>query len=175
MKRLALFAAALFATISVSAQSYYPGENGEIKRDGYTYRYIFNGMGKLLFNADCKFLGKQPTYKGSMVEPTGMRHFTKVNVTLSQLNALVTEQLSDEQKKMMAGNQFSPLMNIDAKTGRVADVWFILAGDDNYRNRIPVETYRKIELALKEKVIFTVTEECRNYNNFFIYPVMIQF
>ena len=172
MKRLALFAAALFATISVSAQSYYPGENGEIKRDGYTYRYIFNGMGKLLFNADCKFLGEPQTYKE---KPTGMRNFTKVNVTHSQLRALVTDQLSDEQKKMMAGNQFSPLMNIDAKTGRVADVWFILAGDDNYRNRIPVETYRKIELALKEKVIFTVTEECRNYNNFFIYPVMIQF
>ena len=175
MKRLAMFAAALFATVCVQAQSYYPGDMGEIKRDGYTYCYIFNGMGKLLFNADCKFLGEHPTYKGSMVEPTGMRNFTKVNVTHSQLNALVTEQLSAEQKKMMAGNQFSPLMNIDAKTGRVADVWFILAGDDNYRNKIPVETYRKIELALKEKVIFTVTEECRNHKNFFIYPVMIQF
>lgn len=172
MKRLALFAAALFATISVSAQSYYPGDKGEIKRDGYTYLYIFNGMGKILCNADSKFIGKPQTYKE---KPTGMRNFTKVNVTHSQLRALVTDQLSDEQKIMMKGNQFSPLMNIDAKTGRVADVWFILAGDDNYRNRIPVETYRKIELALKEKVIFTVTEECRNYNNFFIYPVMIQF
>ena len=172
MKRLALFAAALFATISVSAQSYYPGDKGEIKRDGYTYCYIFNGMGKLLVNADCKFMGEQPTYKE---KPAGMRDFTKINVTHSQLRALVTDQLSDEQREMMKGNQFSPLMNIDAKTGRVADVWFILAGDDNYRNKIPVETYRKIELALKEKVIFTVTEECRNHKNFFIYPVMIQF
>ncbi len=41
------------------------------------------------------------------------------------------------------------------------------------KNQLPVDTYRKIELALKEKVVFAVTEECRNLN-YFVHPVMIQ-
>lgn len=172
MKRLILLAVMLLTTLGTSAQNYYPGNDGEIKRDGYTYRYHFNMIGKILFNADNKFVGKPRIYKGSEDVPPGIKFFTNISVTQAELQALVLNQLSDEYRKEFAGKQFTPIMSIDAQTGRVADVVFILVnGDSNYRNRLPVEVYRKIELALKEHVVFTTTEEC-SHLNFFIYPVM---
>lgn len=176
MKRLTLLAIALLATLCVAAQNFYPGKEGVLKGDGYTYIYRSNIMGgKILHNIEMP-ISTNTQYKDPNNPPQGLRHFSKVNVTHSELNALVLNQLSSEHKKMLVGRQFAPMMTIDSQTGKVVEVWFILSPDEkDPRNRIPVDVYRRIEVALKERVVFTTTEECRNLVNYFFYPVMLQF
>lgn len=54
-------------------------------------------------------------------------------------------------------------LKIYPDTGMIADVYFNFQRNGPFVN-IPVETYRTVELALKQNLTFTVTAKGRTYN-----------
>ena len=148
------------------AQNYYPGESGVVKGDGYVYEYEpFLGGVIELYNSDSRFVGEEMTYDGSTL-------YTSLSVTNDEMMALVADQFSDEQKSMLAKHKLIIELRVDPQTGRVADVIFSFFNAPVIPfTRIPVDVYRRVELALKENMIFTPTAESRRMNYFsFVWP-----
>ena len=154
MKRTVLFLLVLLGSVSMShAQNYYPGESGVVKGDGYVYEYEpFLGGVIELYNSDSRFVGEEMTYDGSTKIPEGTMLYTSLSVTNDELMALVADQFSDEQKSMLAKHKLIIELRVDPQTGRVADVIFSFFNAPVIPfTRIPVDVYRRVELALKEK------------------------
>ena len=174
MKRTVLFLLVLLGSVSMShAQNYYPGESGVVKGDGYVYEYEpFLGGVIELYKSDSRFVGEEMTYDGSTKIPEGTMLYTSLSVTNDEMMALVADQFSDEQKSILAKNKLLIKLRVDPQTGRVADVIFSFANVSIVPfTRIPVDVYRRVELALKENMIFTPTAESRRMNYFsFVWP-----
>ena len=150
------------------AQNYYPGESGVVEGDGYVYEYE-HFLGKMidLYNSDNRFVGEDMTYDGSTKIPEGTMLYTSLSVTNVEMMALVADQFSDEQKSILAKNKLLIKLRVDPQTGRVADVIFSFANVSIVPfTRIPIDVYRRVELALKENMIFTPTAESRRMNYF---------
>lgn len=150
------------------AQNYYPGESGVVEGDGFVYRYEKVTPSLVgLYNSDSRFVGKEMTYEGSTKIPEGMLLYTSLSVTNDEMMALVADQFSDEQKSMLAKHKLIIELRVDPQTGRVADVIFSFFNAPVIPfTRIPVDVYRRVELALKENMIFTPTAESRRMNYF---------
>lgn len=174
MKRTVLFLLALLGSVSMShAQNYYPGESGVVEGDGFVYRYEKVTPSLVgLYNSDSRFVGEEMTYDGSTKIPEGMLLYTSLSVTNDEMMALVADQFTVEQKNILAGWKLIIKLRIDPKTGRVADVIFTYANISRCPfTRIPIDVYRRVELALKENMIFTPTAESRRMNYFsFVWP-----
>ena len=169
MKRVVFFLLMFLGSASMShAQNYYPGESGVVEGDGYVYKYTpFLGKVIELYNSDSRFVGEEMTYDGSTKIPEGTMLYTSMSVTNDEMMALVADQFSDEQKSMLAKNKLLIKLRVDPQTGRVADVIFSFANVSIVPfTRIPIDVYRRVELALKENMIFTPTAESRRMNYF---------
>ena len=175
MKRIIILFLFAFTGLQFNgyAQNYYPGESGIVEGDGYVYEYG-HFLGKMidLYNSDNRFVGEEMTYDGSTKIPEGTRLYTSLSVTNDEMMALVADQFSDEQKSMLAKNKLLIKLRVDPQTGRVADVIFSFANVSIVPfTRIPIDVYRRVELALKENMIFTPTAESRRMNYFsFVWP-----
>lgn len=153
-----------------SQTNYYPNSSGTIPMSGYTYKYdskysetrLYNIVNKFMdvdwafidgseMNKDVYF-GNIPTIDHKAGPPTKLLAYSIVN------NAF-----SANQKALIKGNKLLINLNIDPSTGYVIDVYFSFLEDSPYRN-IPIEVYRTIEVALKEKMRFTMTEIGKKLN-----------
>ena len=175
MKRIIILFLFAFTGLQFNgyAQNYYPGESGVVEGDGYIYEYepLLGGVIEL-YNSDSHFVGEDMTYDGSTKIPEGTMLYTSLSVTNDEMMALVADQFSDEQKSMLAKHKLIIELRVDPQTGRVADVIFSFFNASIIPfTRIPVDVYRRVELALKENMIFTPTAESRRMNYFsFIWP-----
>ena len=170
MKRIIILFLFVFTGLQFDgyAQNYYPGESGVVEGDGYVYESV-HFLGKLidLYNSDNRFVGEDMTYDGSTKIPEGTMLYTSLSVTNDEMMALVADQFSDEQKSILAKNKLLIKLRVDPQTGRVADVIFSFANVSIVPfTRIPIDVYRRVELALKENMIFTPTAESRRMNYF---------
>ena len=139
--------------------------------DVYEYEPFLGGVIEL-YNSDSRFVGEEMTYDGSTKIPEGTMLYTSLSVTNDEMMALVADQFSDEQKSMLAKHKLIIELRVDPQTGRVADVIFSFFNASVIPfTRIPVDVYRRVELALKENMIFTPTAESRRMNYFsFVWP-----
>lgn len=70
--------------------------------------------------------------------------------------SIVDNAFSDTEKLRVGGKNFMVVMTIDPDSGRVIEVHFNFYKDGTFAT-IPVSTYRKIEVALKNQIWFTPT------------------
>ncbi len=155
----------------------YPYTTGTITKLGYTYKYrnykfidVEVPLVLELYNAANPYLDVEWKHKdGSALTPEeklGKRndvYFSHSSQTVDQTLAMVNGLFTSEQKTMLKGKLMMIFLRIDSSTGKIADVYFSFRRDYPFVN-IPVETYRSIELALKQNFTFTTTAQGRKMN-----------
>ncbi len=147
-----------------SAQTYYYNTSSLFQENGYAYRCSTANWGYVtLFNADnIHTFNLELKYKdGSPVTDVKiLRAETDLikddNWTKQRCMSIVDNAFSDTEKLRVGGKGFMVEMTIDPDSGRVIEVHFNFYKDDTFAT-IPVSTYRKIEVALKNQVWFTPT------------------
>jgi hypothetical protein len=157
---------------------YYPGTTGTITRSGYTYKYrnakIENTEIPVmieLYNVANPYFdvkrghkdGTPLTYEELMGEIPGSEYVSNSSQTIAQTLAMVNNCFTAQQKTMLKDKTMIIELRTDPSTGKVADVYFSFFRNYPFVN-IPVETYRSIELALKQNFTVTVTARGRKMN-----------
>jgi hypothetical protein len=158
--------------------NYYPNTSGTLTRSGYTYDYrtykLPSGLELSqdieLYNTNVKYLdvewdrkeGEMTYTEASGHEPWSY-YISYRSQTLDQLRDIVAGCFTTYQKTLLRGNLMHVRALVDPDTGNVSDVYFIFDWNSPFVN-IPVETYRSIELALKQKLTITATDAGRKFN-----------
>ena len=164
MKATILIIVSLFCTIVLPAQTYYYNETKTFYEDGYTYQCDKPSWGLItLYNKDNKHTYNETFYykNDTPVEDTDIlwgrtKLLEDDNWTRQTCFSIVNAAFSDAEVQRLKGQKFDVNMTIDSSTGKVIEVDFRF----HYTSpaaTIPVSTYRKIELDLKEKIWFTPT------------------
>ena len=165
---------------TVAAQTnHYPGITGTISKSGYSYKYRnakISGVEATslleLYNAVTSYLDVKWAYKdGSNMsihkalgdDSSNNPDFSNSSQSIAQTLAMVDGCFTSQQKSTLRGKSMGISIRINPATGRIADVYFDFFRDSPFAN-IPVETYRSIELALKQSLTLTVTNEGRRLN-----------
>lgn len=157
--------------------NYYPNATGTITKSGYTYKYrnegnYSQGVSALLelYNAATIHLDVERGYRdGSQMSlekalwKDKVPEFSTASQTVEQTLAMVDVLFSTQQKVSLKGNVMLITARINPSTGKIADVYFVFFRESPFAN-IPVETYRSIELALKQRLSVTPTAEGRRMN-----------
>lgn len=184
MKKFIFLSILLFSIAeTTSAQTnYYPDSEGTISKSGYTYRYgskkgddgDVNPVILQIYNSDNRYLnvkwgrkdGTVPPsypYEDGIGSPDEPEHSSASSLTVDQFHSTVNNCFSTQQKALLKGSSIWIECRIDPSTGKVADVYFSFFRNQPARY-IPVETYRSVELAIKQKLSFTMTAEGRRMN-----------
>ena len=149
---------------TLQAQTYYYNETKTFYENGYTYRCDTPPSGLVtLGNKENKYTNTPLVFKdgsdanGAMVFH-GMRPLENDDWTYQTGVSIVDKAFSAEERKRVGGKKIDVGMIIDSSTGKVIEVSFNFFYTDPFAT-IPVSTYRKIELELKEKVWFTPTAD----------------
>ncbi len=173
MKKIIISLIMSLVVATVAAQTnQYPGSTGTIVKSGYTYKYrnprisgIEVPVGVELYNAACTtYLDVKRAHKdGSKLsegEALGYHkdsyYFSYSSKTYDQLRALVDGCFTSLQKNALKNSRMLVQARLDPMTGIVKDVYFGFRRDYPLVN-IPVETFRSIELAIKQQLTITAT------------------
>lgn len=157
----------LFAVNNLFSQTNYYTETKTIHENGYTYQVDKYGSGIIdVYNKENKWINKKQTYKSTgeyFYMPDYGLELLDYNAYISARKILVDileESYSEEEKKQIKniGKKCIIDFYINSETGRVDDVRFSFDELSYYIN-IPISVFRNIELKIKEKVHFVVTDE----------------
>ena len=172
---LVLFCA---TTLSVAQTNYYTTSK-TFYESGYTYVCELHTPSELsLYNQSNQWIAQYPSYKSSgeifVVSDEGIDLFTHESLlTNEQLcQTIVNEKFSQEQKETIAGQELFIIMYLNTETGKVDDVRFHFHNDEPY-TYIPVSVYRSIEVALKDKIQFALTNEGRKLNFIYFWTTVV--
>jgi hypothetical protein len=174
-RKIVITVASFFVTLVTMTQTnYYPNTTGTITKSGYTYKYghdqiVGNPMPDRirLYNAANPFLntewgnkdGSPLTFAEAMGYDT-KKAFSTSSQTIAETLAMVDNLFTTQQKATLSGKSMFVSLRIDSSTGKVGDVYFSFFRDGPF-TKIPVETYRSIELALKQNLSVTLTPDGR--------------
>ena len=163
-RTLFLTALLLFVSHAFMAQTYYYNETKTFYENGYTYRCDTPPSALVtLGNIENKYTNTPLVFKdgsdanGAMVFH-GMRPLENDDWTYQTGVSIVDKAFSAEERKRVTGKELVVTQLIDSSTGKVIEVYFNFIYTAPFAT-IPVSTYRKIELELKEKVWFTPTAD----------------
>ncbi len=79
----------------------------------------------------------------------------------NEMEAIVSNAFTKEQVANIGNDELQITLNISSTTGEITDVYFMFLPTYFY-TQIPVEVFRTIELQMKERVTFDLTDEGRN-------------
>jgi hypothetical protein len=177
-KVVILFILSLVAVAAMAQTNQYPNPSGTITKSGYTYKYrngIISGVEVAtrieLYNASSKFLDVPWTYKNGAQKSEGEAlgyyqesyYYNYRSQTYDQLRSIVAGLFTSQHKTMLKGSTMLVVALVDPSTGKVVDVYFSFRRSYPLMN-IPVEIFRSIELAIKEKLTITATANGRKFN-----------
>lgn len=182
--------ASLVASVAVAQTNQYPNTSGTITKSGYTYKYdspYHNGIGYFsyliqLHNASVLYLNVDyanrdgsPLTEKEILEGPLAPLFSGQSMTDDQVRTMINGKFTATQKATFAGNGRTLVteVRVDSSTGKVVDVYFRFLRNGPATN-IPVETYRSIELALKQTFSITVTAEGQK-KNYIPFSWMLEF
>lgn len=165
MKTLSIFLGLLFATNIIVAQTNYYTESKIFKENGYTYKADVSLFIKL-YNMNNKWTYQQPRYKdtGDILEEENLRIELSVddswNKAESFCDSIMRVEFGSEiiEKIKKENKGITITIFVNSETGVVEEVKFSFIKDSPFVY-IPVSTYRKIELAIKENVRLSVTKD----------------
>jgi hypothetical protein len=172
MKKLIIsLVLSLVAVAAMAQTNYYPNTTGTNTKSGYTYKYRNMKLaGKdwpshlKLYNADVRFLDKEIVYKDGTLKPLRPpRPYSGQSMTDEQVKTMIIGKFTFAQKATFGKGSLFVEGLVDTSTGRVVDVYFTFGRNSPFVN-IPVETYRNIELAIKQQFTVTVSAEGLRWN-----------
>jgi hypothetical protein len=168
-------------TFEPGTTNYYPNTTGTITQSGYTYKYrnlklaggIVLSDHVELYNATNSFLDVEWVYKDGaplplLPEDNTNTDFTDSSQSVRETIDMIKSCFSTYQKTLLRGKSMGITVRLDPSSGKIADVYFDFFRDSPFVN-IPVETYRSVELALKQNLTITVTDEGRRLNYIELY------
>ena len=174
MKRILLITLLLFITASIFSQtSIYPDSTGikVLYENEYTYQADRLNNGSIeLYNRTNKWINQTKIHKPTGDFPDENTPDLESNEWKKQtdvLYSILEESYSDEEKEKIKGigrkgTGFVELF-INPETGKVDDVRFSFFRLSYYMY-IPVSKFREIELKIKEKLQFKVTDYGKELN-----------
>lgn len=181
MKKLIIsFILSIMAVVAMAQTNYYPNASGVISKSGYTYKYRNGIIADVeapstidLYNASTAYLDMKWQHKDGTPltarEAQGAErdpyYFSYSSMNYDQLRSLVAGYFTSQQKATLGakGNSMIITARINPDTGKVADVYFFWSRNELFMN-IPVETFRSIELAIKQRLTITSTAAGRRFN-----------
>ncbi|MDR2890954.1 MAG: DUF5043 domain-containing protein [Alistipes sp.] len=171
MKKSIVLTVVLFALATASAQTnHYPNISGTVVKSEYTYKYrnfllANNVLGDIeLYNSsnihtDVEWGhedGTPLTYDEAIVGHREPYYASYQSHNTRELQRLVESTFTNSQRKSLDGEMIFVGARVDPPTGKIVDVYFIFPRHSPFVN-ISVDTYRSIELALKETFSLTST------------------
>ena len=183
MKQHIVYFCLLLCAMSTYAQEGFYNETKTFVEDGYTYQCDVEKPGVMvyLYNKDYKDVyTKQETviqnaYEDSILalpDPEGRFLLTDVPMQVEWKESAINERelirslFSEEEKLRLKGDGLGVILHINPNTGKIDGVIFNFLTTHAYAT-IPVSTYRKIELKLKETMTYTPTAYGKRQNYIF--------
>ena len=170
MRAIFIFLISLLQSFMLCAQTNYYAETKTFNESGYIYQaeVLSNGSVKLYntanlwVNAECVYkdagtIFNMPDYGIDLFD-----HDSWLDSKVQVAN-VVNSSFTDTEKQRIQDVYFFIIMHINSTTGYIDDVYFEFDNTEPYAT-IPVSVYRKIELGIKEKVRFTLTNEGKKLN-----------
>ncbi len=141
----------------------------------YIYKYRNRGVNSNrieLYNAVTSYFDTEWGHKdGTPLTPeeaAGLPfsyYYSYRSHTTNELRAIVEACFTSEQKAAIKGNSLVIDAPVNPSTGKIEDVYFRFDKNSSFMN-IPIETFRSIELTLKQKVTVKATSEGKKMNYF---------
>ncbi|MBQ3189566.1 MAG: DUF5043 domain-containing protein [Bacteroidaceae bacterium] len=173
MRTLFLTIALLFVANGLFSQTNYYTETKTFYEDGYTYQ-VNTDTDIELYNKDNKWVNVEQKYKFTgelyFMSESDARPIYKdswlMNRTL--LYSIIESGFTKEQKEFLCKDDYDIIITlyINSETGKVDDVSFTFDEFSAFKY-IPVSVFREIELKIKERLTFAVTEEGKKLNYIF--------
>ena len=165
MRRLFFILGLLIATNAIVAQTNYYTESKIFQENGYTYK-VDHSTCVELYNAENKWIDQQPRYKdtGEFFDSENSRIELSTGYTWDRAEALcdsiIRAEFSAIDMNRIKNNtdKITVVLYVNSETGVVDEVSFSFYRESPYAY-IPVSTYRRIELAIKENVRIDVIED----------------
>ena len=152
------------------AQTNYYAETKTFNESNYTYKAEVSSHGYVkLYNTANLWMNTESVYKDTgtifNMPDYGIDLFDDDSWLDSkkQVANVVNSSFSNAEKQRIQDVYFFIIMHINSTTGYIDDVYFEFDNTEPYAT-IPVSVYRNIELEIKEKVRFTLTNEGKKLN-----------
>ena len=155
----------VFYTLSANAQCLYTAGQ-TIAGNGYTYKCDTDWGGFILHNTDNVWAMTEQKYKdGSRLKGTDVRNgFVCSADAFSQISNAIRSKFTSEQIDLARGEILVMDIFINSNSGKIDGVNFMFNSFKNAWCRIPVDTYRSIEVMLKNTYTFNITDLGKNFN-----------
>jgi len=170
---ISIIVSLVVAATAQAQTNHYPKASGIITKSGYSYKYRNEKLDAEtedpymleLYNAANRYVDVEDGYKDGTEFSTFFGEgrpddFSSASQTVRQTMATVDGCFTSQQKTMLKGKLMFITVRFDSSTGKLTDVYFTFPRDEPFMN-IPVETYRAIEIALKQNFSITPTAEGR--------------
>lgn len=82
------------------------------------------------------------------------------------MSTIANSTLTSMEKDMVKGREFTLMLHINSTTGKVDDVMFSFSNLGPFAS-IPVSTYRKMELQIKDQLFYNLTDDGRKLTYIF--------
>ena len=149
---------------TLTAQTNYYTTTKTFYEDGYVYQCDLDESGRVtLYNKDnrftySKYANKDGTPVSSDVLLGKVQLIEDDNWTRRKSGEIADNIFSANERVRVANKEYSVRMIIDTSTGKVNEVFFSFMFNGPFIT-VPVSTFRKLELELKEKIWFTISPE----------------
>ena len=165
MRRLFFILGLLIATNVIVAQTNYYTESKVFQQNGYTYK-VDHSTCVELYNAENKWIDKEPTYKdtGEFFDSENSRFELTFNSSwdkaISLCDSIIRAEFSAGDMERICNDEHDIVVSlyINSETGIVEEVSFSFYHKSAYAY-IPVSTYRRLELAIKEYVRLSLAND----------------
>ena len=170
MRTIFIFLIGLLQSFMLCAQTNYYTESKTFNESGYTYQAEVSSNGSVkLYNTNNLWMNTESVYKDTgaifNMPDYGIDLFDDNSWLDSkeQVANVVNSSFSSAEKQRVQDVYFFIIMHINSATGHIDDVYFEFDNTEPYAT-IPISVYRNIELGIKEKVRFTLTNEGKKLN-----------
>lgn len=170
MKSFIAFIYLTICALSTLAQTnYYYTQTKTFTEDGYTYQCDVAEYGRVtLYKKGDKWI-----YAPQIIKSTGeiFQYEDNVpdiaepvdNMFIYTCKSIISNAFSYEEKQRVKGYRFTFSMYVNTSSGKIDEVSFEFQKTSPFAT-IPVSVYRKIEVGMKQKLSFKVTEEGKKLN-----------
>ena len=152
----------LFVVQHIMSQiNYYPSTK-TFYEDGYVYQCDLDESGMLtLYNKDNRFTyARYANRDGTRVSDDVLLGRVQLieddNWTRRKCGEIANNVFSSSERVNVANGEYFVRLIVNTFTGKVDEVFFRFMYNDPFVT-VPVSTFRKLELELKEKIWFTIT------------------
>lgn len=170
MKKIFISLIGLLQSFMLYSQTNYYETTTLFNENNYTYQAEVSSNGSVkLYNTANLWMNTESVHKDTgtifNMPDYGIDLFDEDSWLNSKVQVanVVNSSFSNAEKQRIQDVYFFIIMHINSTTGYIDDVYFEFDNTEPYAT-IPVSVYRNIELGIKEKVRFTLTNEGKKLN-----------